>query len=478
MSKTLAALASAGTLAAALAIGPRAVTAGARDDAATAGAPAPAALAEADPARRERNAATFDAMWTIVRDTHWDPAAVGAPWDAAREELRARAEAAADDDALRAVMRDALDRLGQSHFAIIPSELHAADADAAARREGRSGATLAFMKQPGTDAVEAVVVAVEPGSPAEGAGIRPGDRVLAIDGKDPARHAPAGDGRERERRAVLAQALASGDPGSEATWRVEAPGGEPRDATFVHAADARPRAKFGNLPPLPTELTSREIGPEEAARLGAAGRRIGVIAFSIWLIPVARPFDRAVDALRGADGIVIDLRGNPGGIGGMAMGIAGHFTPETVQLGEMRTRDSSVSFATNPRQAGADGKPVEPYAGPVAILVDEGSASTTEIFAGGLQFHGRAKVFGARTAGAALPAAMDPLPNGDVFLHAFADYRLPDGRPLEGGGVRPDNARPYDRADYAREGDPALAEAVRWIASRTERAAPRPQGSP
>jgi C-terminal processing protease CtpA/Prc len=73
---------------------------------------------------------------------------------------------------------------------------------------------------------------------------------------------------------------------------------------------------------------------------------------------------------------------------------------------------------------------------------------------------------------------MDPLPNGDVFLHAFADYRLPDGRPLEGGGVRPDNARPYDRADYAREGDPALAEAVRWIASRTERTAPRPQGSP
>jgi len=53
-----------------------------------------------------------------------------------------------------------------------------------------------------------------------------------------------------------------------------------------------------------------------------------------------------------------------------------------------------------------------------------------------------------------------------VFLHAFADYRLPDGRALEGGGVAPDNARPYVRADYAREGDPALAEAVRWIASQ------------
>jgi carboxyl-terminal processing protease len=108
----------------------------------------------------------------------------------------------------------------------------------------------------------------------------------------------------------------------------------------------------------------------------------------------------------------------------------------------------------------------------VAILVDDASASTTEIFAGGMQHLGRARVFGRRTAGAALPAMMTPLPNGDVFLHAFADYRLPDGTALEATGVRPDNARPYDRADYAREGDPALAEAVRWIAS--ERRTPRP----
>ena len=69
-------------------------------------------------------------------------------------------------------------------------------------------------------------------------------------------------------------------------------------------------------------------------------------------------------------------------------------------------------------------------------------------------------------AGAALPAAMTPLPNGDVFLHAFADYRLPDGTALEASGVKPDNDRPYGRADYAREGDPALADAVRWIASQ------------
>lgn len=477
MSRALASIVAACSLAAALSTGPRATTARPTDDGAPAGAPAAAPLpapvpaaAPPDDERRELNTATFDAMWSMVRDTHWDPEAVGAPWAAAREEFRPRAEAAPDDDALRAAMREALERLGQSHFGIIPRELHedAADApDAAARRDGRSGAWLAFLPRAGGAGFDAVVVAVEAGSPADGAGMKPGDRVLAIDGRDPAARVPAGDGRERERRGALAEALATGDPGTESTWRIEPFGGEPRDAAFTFAADARPHAKFGNLPPLPTELAAREIAADEATRLGAGGRRIGVIGFSVWLIPVARPFDAAIDRFRAADGIVLDLRGNPGGIGGMAMGLAGHFTPEPVSLGEMRTRDTAMTFTTNPRRSSAAGAPVEPYAGPLAILVDEGSASTTEIFAAGLQFLGRAKVFGARTAGAALPAAMDRLPNGDAFLHAFADYRLPDGRPVEGGGVVPDNARPYDRADYAREGDPALAEAVRWIASQT-----------
>lgn len=449
MSRALAGLAAAGSLAALLALGPRGIPVD--------GTP--------DTAHRERNAATFDAMWTMVRDTHWDPAAVGASWDAARAEFRPRAEAASDDDALRAVLRAALDRLGQSHFGIIPRELNGTDGDAPVRREGRSGASLAFLAREGAAGFDAVVVAVEAGSPAAGAGIRPGDRVLSIDGRDPSAQVPAGTGRERERRGALAETLASGDPGATSTWRVEPLAGEARDATFAFVADARPHAKFGNLPPIPTELTSRELPPEEAARLGAADRRIGVIAFSVWLIPVARPFDLAIDRFRGADGIVLDLRGNPGGIGAMAMGIAGHFTPEKQPLGTMRTRDSEITFVTNPRRSSTDGRSVEPYAGPLAILVDEGSASTTEIFAGGLQYLGRAKVFGTRTAGAALPSAAETLPNGDVFLHAFADYRLPDGRALEGGGVAPDNARPYARADYAREGDPALAEAVRWIAS-------------
>ena len=456
-----------------------AILAAARGQATPPSAPALAdapSASSADPAQRARNVATFDAMWTTVRDSHWDPERVGASWDAVRAELLPKAESSTSRDELRAVLMDALARLGQSHFTIIPGELSTAAPGAAELREGRSGATLWFAPRAGdAGAWDAIVVSVESGSSAASAGIAPGMRVLRIGDRELGTLLPPGDGLERYQRASVAAALASGEPGTTATWRIEPLGGEPRDVEVAYEADTRPQAKFASLPPMPTELTSRLLDEKELTRWGAADREIGVISFNIWLIPVARPFDQAIDSLRGADGIVIDLRGNPGGIGAMAMGIAGHFTAEPVSLGEMRTRDTTLSFVTNPRRSSTTGTAVEPYAGPVAILVDDASASTTEIFAGGMQHIGRAKVFGHRTAGAALPAMMTPLPNGDVFLHAFADYRLPDGTALEASGVRPDNAQPYDRAAYAREGDPALAEAVRWIASSQHTPKPGPK---
>ena len=458
----------------------------------TAPSPSPASNAASNAAI---NAATFDAVWTTVRDSHWDATLGGVDWNAVRAELLPKATAAESNEALRAVLTDALSRLQQSHFAIIPGEFantedspaevpHVDDASAArpaavatqpspAAREGQSGAELAFMPHEGAAGTwDAIVVAVEPGSPAERAGITAGMRVTKIANGTidtiaaVGDHLPPGDGLERYERAQMAHSATTGDPGTTRSWQLETIDGSTLTADVTYERDSRPHTKFGSLPSLPTELTWRHFDETERQRWGATDHEIGLIRFNIWLIPVARPFDIAMDTLRSADGIIIDLRGNPGGIGAMAMGIAGHFTAEARELGEMKTRDVTLQFKTNPRTVGTTGVPVTPYAGPVAILVDDSTASTSEIFAGGMQFLKRAKVFGTRTAGAALPAVTMTLPNGDVFLHAIADYRLPDGSALEASGVVPDNARPYTRADYAALGDPAMAEAVRWIASQ------------
>ena len=173
--------------------------------------------------------------------------------------------------------------------------------------------------------------------------------------------------------------------------------------------------------------------------------------------------DRAMDALRDCRGIVLDVRGNPGGIAGMVMGVAGYFLDEPKPLGIMRSRGTELRFVANPRRVNARGEPIRPYEQPLAILVDRRSVSTSEIFAAGMQTVGRARIFGDTTAAQALPAVAASLPSGDFLLHVVADFTGPDGRRIEGRGVVPDEPTPLTRADLLAGRDAALDAAVRWI---------------
>jgi carboxyl-terminal processing protease len=215
-------------------------------------------------------------------------------------------------------------------------------------------------------------------------------------------------------------------------------------------------SRFGNLPPLPATF-------EYERRTLADGRCVGVIHFEYWLPPVMPVLDRAVDSLRTCAGIVLDLRGNLGGVAGMMMGVSGHFLAEPRTLGTMRTRGEEMRFVANPRRATDAGVAVEPFAGSLAILVDGLSASTSEMFAAAMQALGRARLFGERTAGQALPAMATRLPNGDVLMHVVADFVSPDGSRIEGHGVYPDEPVPLTRADLAVGRDAPLAAALRWI---------------
>jgi carboxyl-terminal processing protease len=181
------------------------------------------------------------------------------------------------------------------------------------------------------------------------------------------------------------------------------------------------------------------------------------------MAPVDGFVQAAVDRFRNAAGIILDLRGNPGGLAMMVMGISGHFVDEPVLLGRMKTRETELRLSANPRRVNAAGAPVKPYAGPLAILVDDLTGSASECFAGGLQAISRGRVFGTRTMGQALPATFSRLPNGDTLVHAFGDFVTAAGVRLEGRGVVPDVEIPIDRKALAAGRDPALEAALRWI---------------
>ena len=207
--------------------------------------------------------------------------------------------------------------------------------------------------------------------------------------------------------------------------------------------------RFGNLPESRLYFESRALD-------GGAG----YIRFNEFLDPasIMPQFEAALKGFSQAPGVVLDLRGNPGGIGIMAMGIAGFFIDKPgLKLGEMKTRETTLKFVIFPRP--------ETYPGPLAILVDGGSASTTEILAGGLQDLKRARIFGTRTAGAALPSDIIRLPNGDGFQYAQASYTSENGKVLEGNGVTPDTVVRQTREATTAGHDLVIEAAEAWIRS-------------
>jgi carboxyl-terminal processing protease len=415
-----------------------------------------AAVAAASPrAQAPQAVETFDAAWTIVRDTHFDKTLNGVDWDAVRKELRPHAAAAKTSSELRGVLRDMLGRLGQSHFVVIPSTGEAAPGG------GSSGGTA----EPGFDVRvvdrDLLVSAVEAGSPAAAAGVRTGWRVTAIGASGTSdllralSEAPADRVRQFEAWRVATTQL-RGAAGTKIDVAFEDGADKPITLAIERRAEAGEPVTVGMLPTMFVRVDWRRLRTP-------AGAQAGLIGFNVWMAAVDAQFQRAVDELRDTSGFIVDLRGNPGGLALMMTGIAGHFVGERKLLGVMKTRDTKLTFSSNPRLVNSRGERVAAFDGPVALLVDGLSGSASECFAGGMQSIKRVRVFGQTSMGQALPALFDRLPNGDVLIHAYGDFVTADGTRLEGKGVIPDEEVPLRREDLLAGRDRTLEAALAWI---------------
>jgi carboxyl-terminal processing protease len=398
--------------------------------------------AQLTPEQKKLNTASFEKVWTTIRDKHWEKKPGGLDWQAIHDEFRPKIDKAESMEQARAVMREMIERLHQTHFAIFPSAVYD-DVDVDEGGLGTPGIDVRVL-----DGIP-VVTAIDPGSPAEYAGVKRGWMVVSVEGKELAGpiQTLSADPEIHEitlERAVLARL--SGHIGGKI--HVVFLDGEGRN----HALELELRnprgnvSKFGNLPPMHVWLEAKKLG------------NIEYVGFNMFLdlVHVMASYSDAVDSCLTCDGLIIDLRGNPGGIGGMAMGMAGFLVDKPDQkLGTMYMRDATINFVINPRP--------EVFKGPVAILVDGSSASTSEIFAGGLKDLGRARIFGTRTAAAALPSIIEKLPNGDGFQYAVANYVSEGGEALEAHGVTPDVEVKLTRKALLDGHDPVVDAAVDWI---------------
>jgi carboxyl-terminal processing protease len=400
--------------------------------------------------QRRLNLDSFEYVWKTVRDKHWDPKLGGIDWQAIHDELRPRVESAKTMDEARQVVSSMLGRLHQTHFGIIPADAYSsigATGDSAEPDTGQTGIDLRILSG------HAIVTSIAPNSAAGDSGVETGWEIVTV-GKTSI--APivsrlvetAPNPYMADMIAVRAvRSKLDGEVGSDVTVGFSDLNGKSFSKRLTRRVESGELTRFGFLPPMVVSFDSKKL-PQGAE----------YIHFNLFLKPdpVVTRFGEAIHDCGHCPGVIVDLRGNPGGIGAMAMGMAGFLVSKSDQkLGTMYMRTLPIRFVIFPRP--------EVYEGPVAVLVDDLSASTAEIFAGGLQDLKRARIFGQRTAGAALPSAIERLPNGDGFQYAMANYISDSGRQLEGNGVIPDTEVQPDRKALSEGRDPVIEAALAWL---------------
>jgi carboxyl-terminal processing protease len=372
------------------------------------------------PQQRQKNVDSFEFVWSTIRDKHWDDSLDGAKWKAAHDELLPKMKQAGSLQEARSVLREMIARLNLTHYNIIPADVYS-DVDE--------------TKPAG------VQVRVIDGKPVAVSGKYAGYEIKGMD--DVVRRVDEQYKDSTLRDLMLSRAVEK--KLAEKPAELSASGSETVTTTF----DEHPRGEkvqFGLLPAQYFWIDSKKIGDA------------GYVNFNLFLNPpkLFGVMDEALANCTACKGFIIDIRGNSGGIGGMAMGLSGYFVSEpNQQLGTMYARGVPLKFFINPRAPHFEGK--------LAILVDGLSASTSEIFAGGLQDLHRARIFGTHTAGAALPSVIEKLPNGDGFQYAIANYVSKGGKTLEGNGVTPDVEIAPDPNALRQGRDVVLEAALQWI---------------
>ena len=264
-----------------------------------------------------------------------------------------------------------------------------------------------------------VIVAPLAGSPAEQAGLRPGDRILAIDGSSTAGESVSSLVFE-----------VRGEEGTDVTLTVERDG-EELDVTVTRAVI--------DLQEVSAELLDDGVGYVQLTSF--TDRATGMVRDAL-----ASLLDQ------GATSFVLDLRSNPGGYIVAAQGIASQFVPEGELLFTIES-DSDI------QEWRAEAGLLQSADVPVVVLVDQGSASASEIVAAALQETGRATVVGQPTFGKNTVQIWNELPNGGGLRLTTDRWFTPGHNSVAPDGIQPDVVveAPEDRTSSA---DPQLDRAV------------------
>jgi carboxyl-terminal processing protease len=275
-------------------------------------------------------------------------------------------------------------------------------------------------------------------SPAQRAGLKPGEKIVAVDGRSL--------GTISDEAAV---AMIKGVPGTDVTLVVEGTPGPRR------AAGARRTVKITRA--VVSEPVVASVTKE------VHGVKVGVVALATFSPGAHAEVREAVEneLKHGARAIVLDLRGNGGGLVEEAQLIASIFIPSgTIVTTRGRTQPTQTLIATGD---------AIPSSVPVVVLVDANTASASEIVTAAMQDHRRATVVGTHTFGKGVFQEEEPLSNGGALDITVGEYFTPNGRNLGGGGVKQGaGVIPEVKVSSGVDGEHGLQVALATVAAKVK----------
>jgi len=370
---------------------------------------------------------TLVEAWDIVDKVFVDP--TGDDW---RQDLRSHlldAYKAKDADQAYNSISGMLEDLKDPYTRLVPPDEYASF-----RMDSKGevqGVGLLIASDPSSGKI--VVLAPLRGSPAEKAGIMPGDEVLSING----RSTRGLDGKE------AAKSL-RGKDGTTVSVKLarrteEIPGVPAR-------VEEKPVIKYKSVQ-MKREVV--ELNPVYYDNVEEAGMKLGYIKLTTFSNKSSDAIRNAVEQLDGdgVDAFVLDLRGNPGGLVQAGLDIARVWLDGPATIFHISGRNASAHSEVTLH----DG--VSSTEKPLVVLVNEESASASEILAGALHDNHRAKIIGDRTYGKGKIQNVFELQDGSALFVTVARYQTPDLDEIDGKGIVPDLGCFPDKVGPAPKGE-------------------------
>lgn len=247
------------------------------------------------------------------------------------------------------------------------------------------------------------------------AGLRSGDRVVNVDGRD-----------ITDMELSSAVALIKGDKGTSVTLEV------------IRGTE---RLTFSAV---------RDAVEAKTVSYTLLDNNIGYLSISQFEEVTTKQFKAAVEDLQsqGMKGLVIDIRNNPGGLLDTVVGMLKYMLPDGLIVYTEDKQGNRKEYK---------GQDNDEFNLPLAVIVNDNSASASEIFAGAIQDYGKGTIIGTQTYGKGIVQTVKPLTDGSAIKFTIAKYFTPKGQDIHGKGVTPDMVVEYDTdADVDTQLDAAI----------------------